>query len=189
MTVVEPSGVCARNVGYRSLGLGSGHAGGILLTMTLHALPLDVSFSRILIEEVPYGESRHSGYFDDAVFIGEWYHGSAQHAGIWSTVFGDNQFLSDEAGFRGELPQVDGQGEVSLQGTCGWANGELAWQVLCGWGSPGSMTDDDPVGTFATDAWQIMTIDADGDCEVRKHGNSVSRMIGGQILLNGEVMQ
>ena len=189
ITVVEPTGVRALNADYRTMGLGAGQAGGILLTMTLHVLPMDVSFIGAAVEEVPDGEGRHSGYFADMFFMNEWYHGTGQNAGVWTTVFGRNQFLSDEAGFQGELPQLDEHGTVSEQGTCGWACGELAWQVLCGWGEPNSEQGDEPEGVFATGAWQIMTIDAGGNCSVQKHANSVSRLITGHILFNGVLVE
>jgi len=187
--VVEPSAVLARDAGYMSQGICPGQAGGVLLTMTLHALPLDVSFSGVEIEEIPDADASRSGYFSDSYFMNEWYHGRDQHAGVWSVVTGDNQFLSDEAGFLTALPQLDAAGHVSSTGACGWTSGTLTWEVPCGWAAPGVADEDDPVGTFAAGQLQVMSIDGTGNCEVHKHSNVVRRTIGGHIYLNGVLMQ
>ena len=183
--VVQPSGVVARNVGYQDKGLGPGHAGGILLTMTLHALPLDVSFLQTMIEEIPDVGGSHDGYFDDTCFINDWLHGDAQGAGEWGAVIGDNEFLSDRAGLDKEMHQLDDNGNVASNGTNGWVSGTLTWEVPCGWNDESVTKGDDPYGSFATSATQTMTIDANGNCQVIKHGNSVRREITGQKFLNG----
>ncbi len=188
--VVEPQGVLAQDSGYKIVPeIRSGQSGGILLTLDLYVLPLDVAFSGVKIEEVPNVGGSHSGYFADTFFMSEWFHGEKQGAGDWLTVFGDNRFLSDEAGFKRALPQFDEQGFVSTDGTNGWANGTLTWEVPCGWASLGVEEGDDPIGTFANGARQIMMIDAQGNVEVQKHGNAVRREIGGGIILNGVRVQ
>ena len=183
--VVQASGVVARNVGCQDKGLGPGHAGGVLLTMTLHALPLDVSFLQTMMEEIPDVGGSHDGYFDDACFIREWLHGDAQGAGEWGAVIGDNEFLSDRAGLDKEMYQLDDNGNVASNGTNGWSCGTLTWEVPCGWNDESVTKGDDPYGAFATSATQTMTIDANGNCQVIKHGNSVRREITGQKFLNG----
>ena len=189
-SVLEPCAVCVRDTGYRVVaGVGPGQAGGILLTLDLHVMPLDVSFSGVKIEEVPDIGGSHSGYFADTFFMSEWFHGEGQGAGRWHTVFGDNRFLNDEAGFMKALPQLDSTGSVSTMGTNGWAAGNLTWDVTCGWAALGVERGDDPVGAFANDARQVMTIDAGGNVEVQKHGNGVRREIDGGIILNGVRVQ
>ncbi len=188
--VVEPLGVLARDAGYKIIPtIGSGQAGGVLLMLDLYVQPLDVSFSGVKIEEVPDVGGSHSGYFADTFFMSEWFHGEDQGAGDWLTVFGDNRFLNDEAGFKRALPQLDSTGSVSTIGTNGWSVGNLTWKVPCGWAALGVERGDDPVGTFANDARQVMTIDAQGNVEVQKHGNAVQREIGGGIILNGVRVQ
>lgn len=188
-SIVEPQSVLASDVGYRTQNVSSGQAGGVLLTMCLHALPLDVSFSRIRIEEIPDVGGSHVGYFSDVYFMSEWYHGTSQGAGVWNQVVGANVFLMDEAGFMMSLPQLNGRGEVSSDGARGWTSGCLTWDVPCGWASLDAVSGDEPIGVFSSGSQQVMLIDADGDCEVRKHDNHVRREIDGTVLLNGRLMQ
>ena len=184
--VVEPQGVLARDTGYLTAPkIRSGQAGGILLTIDVYVLPLDVSFSGIRVEEIPDVGGSHSGYFADTFFMSEWFHGEDQGAGDWREVYGNNKFLNDEAGFKRALPQLDSRGFVSTTGTNGWANGNLTWDVPCGWADSNVQKGDDPIGTFANGSRQVMTIDAQGNAEVQKHGNAVRREIGGGIILNG----
>ena len=121
--------------------------------------------------------------------MSEWFHGEDQGAGDWRTVFGDNRFLNDEAGFKRALPQLDATGSVSTIGTKGWSVGNLTWDVPCGWAALRVEKGDDPVGTFANGARQVMTIDAQGNVDVQKHGNAVRREIGGGVILNGVRVQ
>ena len=188
--VVEPQGVLARDTGYLTAPkIRSGQAGGILLTIDLYVLPLDVSFSGIRIEEIPDVRGSHSGYFADTFFMSEWFHGEDEGAGDWREVYGNNKFLNDEAGFKRALPQLDSTGFVSTTGTNGWANGNLTWEVPCGWADSNVQKGDDPIGTFANGSRQVMTIDAQGNVEVQKHGNAVRREISGGIILNGVRVQ
>ena len=184
-SVVAPQGIIARDVGYRVCDASVGQAGGICLTMTLHAIPLDVSFLGVKIEEVPDVGGSHSGYFADTFFMSEWLHGVAQKAGTWLEPYGDNAFLNDEAGFIRALPQLDENGFVSDEGTRGWKSGNLTWSVPCGWASSDVQDGDDPVGVFAQEAKQVMDIDANGNCEVRKHANRVRRNVDDTVFLNG----
>ena len=184
-SVVAPQGVIARDVGYRVCDASAGQAGGICLTMTLHAIPLDVSFLGVKIEEVPDVGGSHSGYFADTFFMSEWLHGVAQKAGTWLEPYGDNAFLNDEAGFIRALPQLGENGFVSDEGTKGWKSGNLTWSVPCGWASSDVQDGDDPVGVFAQEAKQVMDIDANGNCEVRKHANRVRRNVDDTVFLNG----
>ena len=121
----------------------------------------------------------------DACFISDWLHGDAQGAGEWGAVIGDNEFLSDRAGLDKEMYQLDDNGNVASNGTNGWVSGTLTWEVPCGWNDESVTKGDDPYGSFATSATQTMTIDASGNCQVIKHGNSVRREITGQKFLNG----
>ena len=185
-SVVTPLTVLAQDTGFRVVSdVSPGQAGGVLLTLDLYVSPLDVSFSGVRIEEVPDVGGGHSGYFADTFFMSDWFHGEDQGAGDWRTVFGDNKFLNDEAGFKRALPQLDSTGFVSTTGTNGWTNGNLTWEVPCGWADPNVQKGDEPIGTFANGARQVMTIDAQGNVEVQKHGNAVRREIGGGIILNG----
>lgn len=170
-------------------GISPGQAGGVLLTLDLYVLPLDVSFSRVKIEEVPDAGGSHSGYFADTFFMPEWFHGEGQGAGEWFTVLGDNRFSNDKAGFKRALPQLDSTGSVSTIGTNGWSVGNLTWAVPCGWAALNVEKGDEPVGTFANAEQQVMTIDAEGNVEVQKHGNAVRREISGGIILNGVRVQ
>lgn len=139
-----------------------------------------------MIEEIPDVGGSHSGYFADARFMNDWLHGEGQCAGQWGYVIGDNEFSSDKAGLEQEMYQLDDDGFISNTGTNGWRNGTLTWEVPCGWSDTSAIKGDEPYGSFATSATQIMTIDANGNCQVMKHGNSVRRNITGQRFLNGE---
>ncbi len=188
-SAVEPSTVRSSDVSFEAFGLLPCQAGGIALKMRLHAAPLDVSFSNVKIEEVPDVGGTRVGYFADSFFMREWYHGEQQGAGVWFPVVVDNEFLLDVAGLKKAMPQVDSRGGVSLAGTNGWTSGTLTWNVPCGWGDNDVEKGDSPVGIFADEALQIMTIDAEGNCGVQKHGNSVSRTINGLIRLNGKAVK
>ena len=188
--VVEPEGVLATDANYQVAdGMCAGQAGGIILVTRLHVQPLDVFFSGIRVEEIPDAGGTHTGYFEDIWFMSDWYHGTKQGAGVWENVVGANEFLMDHAGFTETMPQLDGNGHVSENGTCGWTAGVLTWNVPCGWGPLNAEAGDDPVGTFADDALQVMSIDVLGDVEVRKHGNAVRREVGGDIILNGRLIR
>ena len=185
ISVVEPCGVKVSDVSAIGMGLDAGQAGGVMLRMRLHALPMDVSFSNVMFEEVPCAGGDRTGYFEDAFFMNEWYHGKAQGAGQWEKVIQDNEFLFDHAGLKTALPQLDDKGRVSPWGTNGWVSGTLTGRVPCGWGDRNVREDDEPHGTFANDALQVMTIDAEGNCEVRKYNNTARRDITGETYLNG----
>ena len=186
--VVQPNGVLAMDVASRTFGVLPGRAGGIALEMSLYVLPRDVNFMGIKVEEIPDAGGTHSGYFADTYFMEEWYHGTEQGAGEWRSVYGNNFFLPDTAGLKKELPQLDDNGVVSTAGTNGWKHGTLTWNVPCGWGGLSIGECDEPVASFADAAVQIMEIDENGNCEVRKHANTVRRMIDGRMFLNGSLI-
>ncbi|MGN0833347.1 MAG: hypothetical protein ACI4RD_06830 [Kiritimatiellia bacterium] len=189
ISVVEPCGVEATEVGVADQGLKPGQAGGVMLRQMLCVLPLDVSFSQIKIEEVPNVGGSNEGYFSDVYFRYEWLHGLEQGAGEWHEVDEDNIFLWDHAGLRCALPQLDNTGIVSETGTNGWKSGTLTWQVPCGWSDSKATEGESPYGTFADDALQVISIDSDGNCKVRKHGNVARRDIDGKLYLNGDLVK
>ena len=67
MNVVEPNGIAARNVDPILYSNKMNQAGWIGMRMDLYVMPLDVSFTEVLIEEVPCGieRGRATGYFKE----------------------------------------------------------------------------------------------------------------------------
>ena len=186
-TVIEPTGVLAMDEYAEDQGLPPGKAGGIALATSLYVLPLDVSFQRIRVEEIPNAGGYHVGYFADAFFMQVWQHGVDQGAGVWYEVWGNHMFMAkDVAGVLIEIPQKGTDGHPMFGGTHGWSSGTLAWNVPCGWADANVRDGDEPIGTFADGATQVLTIDADGNCEVRKHLKFARRTILGE-LTSGDI--
>ena len=187
VTIVEPQGVVAEDISFCADDAQAGFACGIALVMDLIAMPLDVSFQRICIEEVPSTNGVLIGYFNNPLFERERCHDREHGAGVWHVVDGYNRFLvGDTAGF---VPCiflcVDGSGSLTNSNTGRWTDGEIMWDVPCGWASLDADETTAPIGVFAETEKQRMGIEACGNTSVRKHGNYLRRLVDGRVYLNG----
>ena len=185
ISVVEPNGIEARDVQYWKGNVPTNCAGGIGLKMKLYVKPLDVSFAKIAVEEVPSTEGTHSGYFALPQFSGEWCHSRENGAGYWINVNEDNLFGDDEAYISNELYRVNDSGLFVEDENYGWWYGDLSWEVPFGWNEKNTDGYTTEVKRFAEDTLQEMVIFPSGLSGVRKFSNMATRYIDGRIFLNG----
>ena len=184
LNVVEPNGIEARNVDPILYSNKLNQAGWIGMRMDLYVLPLDVSFTEVLIEEVPCGadRGRATGYFADAQFSGLWSHTATNGAGNWCAIGFDNDVGEDRPRIDGALPKIGNR----------WADGRLFWETPFGWIERPQSVDDmeDPKGKpphreFATGVHQIVEIDSAGTCKIEKFDHQATRSIDEKAYLDG----
>ena len=185
ISVVEPNGIEARNVRYWKGSVSTNCAGGIGLEMKLYIKPLDVSFEKIAVEEVPCTEGMHSGYFALPQFSGDWYHSRDNGAGRWHDISEGNIFGDDTACISNELYRVNDSGLFVEDENYGWWYGDLSWKVPFGWNEMNTAGDTAEFKRFAENTLQEMVIFPNGMSGVRKFYNMATRYIDGRIFLNG----
>jgi hypothetical protein len=186
ISVVAPSGIEAREVGYEVGNVLSNSAGGLLLTMEIYVTPLDVSFGGIAIEEVPDVGGSHSGYFSHSEFASMWNHSRANGAGEWIKVDVDNFAGFDRAGITNGLLRITSDGILIDDENYGWIYGSLNWQNPFGWNELDTSGTSVEFARFAEGVQQEMIIFPNGMFGVRKHKNIAVRYIDGRVYLNGE---
>ena len=160
--VIEPSGVVARNATYCKYAVPTNSAGGIGMSFDLFVLPLNVSFSRVAVEEVPCELGVKSGYFQNSCFSNLWSHSVTNGAGVRNNVSVANFIGCDEVAIESELPRMTAAGELSSDPSCGWMDGCLYWDVPFGWAEMDRSTGDQVVKLFATDEQQEFMMRSDG---------------------------
>ena len=182
LSVVEPTGIAARNVDPILYSDKLDQAGWIGMRMDLYVLPLDVSFTEVLIEEVPCGgeRGRATGYFADARFSGLWSHTAENGAGNWCAIGFENDIGEDRPRIEGSLPKIGNQ----------WSDGFLFWETPFGWVEKPSDSLETAKGSpphkeFATDIHQVVQIDSDGTCLIKKFGHQATRSIDEKAYLDG----
>jgi hypothetical protein len=185
ISVIAPSGIKAQNVGYEVMNVSSNEAGGLVLAMDLYVMPLEVSFSRISIEEVPCDVGVRSGYFSRQEFSSMWCHSRENGAGNWINVEKDNFIGRDRAGITNELFRIHSSGILIDDEDYEWTDGRLEWDVPYGWNEKDTGGEIVECGRFAEDVKQVMVIFSDGRFGVRKHSNVVIRYADGRVYLNG----
>ena len=185
MAVVEPTGVEARNVGAVVYKVPIGHAGGIGMEIPSYALPLDVSFSQIAIEEVPNDGGSAVGYFTHSDFRNWWHHDENTGAGNWLDVDVHNKIGIDYPRLESELYRMTDDGIFVDDPRYGWRYGELNWDNPFGWNEQGTAKGTPEHKRFAVDEKQKMVIFETGRTGVWKLRNVVTRDIDGAVYLNG----
>ena len=185
MAVVEPTGVEARNVGAVVYKVPIGHAGGIGMEIPSYALPLDVSFSQIAIEEVPNDGGSAIGYFTHSDFRNWWHHDENTGAGNWLDVDVHNKIGIDYPRLESELYRMTDDGLFVDDPRYGWRYGELNWDNPFGWNEQGTAKGTPAHKRFAVDEKQKMVIFETGRTGVWKLRNVVTRDIDGTVYLNG----
>ena len=196
VTIRKPTGIEGYDAQTQTNGLPVGVAGGLLLVQRYKVLPLTVSFTGIQIEEVPCNDAiPPTGYFIYAP-TNEYFRTHTQAAGagnLWYFVdtqncLGTTQGIRDRAGFECEIYRMKPDGSTTTNTDYGWlGGGSLIWKVPFGWAEFGVNSASEPIGVFAEDVRQIMTITADGDFSVMKLGHTAIRQINGAITLDGNV--
>ena len=188
-TVVEPQGIEPRNVRLNCRTNEVGHAGWTGLFMDLYVTPLDVSFSRIAVEEVPCVLGSRYGYFEHEIFDGMSSHTRDNGAGGWNDVNANNLFDSDDASVD-ELPRMRQNHEIVpyIDPNVGWLSGYFEWEIPYGWNVKGTGGMTPEYRQFATETRHRVDIDVGGTTILRKLGKSATRTTNDVVFLNG-VMQ
>ena len=138
-----------------------------------------MSFSQIMMEEVPCTTGEHDGYFADSSFSVIWCHSTTNGAGNWLTVNGDNRMGAyDTAALTMELWRVKPDGSLTDDESFGWADGWITWDVPFGWNSPEAVAANahaNPFREFDPHAGHRFSITTNGTVTVRKFGNEAVR--------------
>ena len=159
------------------------------MQLGIYVLPVDVSYSGLMVEEVPCDRGSHGGYFDNVIFSGIWTHSSENGAGRWWNVsVVDNRVggedMVDTVAIVSDLPRVSSDGEYTDDLDSSWMDGYVEWEVPFGWNAIDG--EQAPYREFATDTRHRLEIDASGTVRILKLANEVIREISGKVLLNGE---
>ena len=186
--VVEPNGVRARVFGnpivYPSVR--KGEAGGIGMWLHLYAEPLDVSFSQIMIEEVPCANCEVEGYFENPYFNVISGHTRLAGAGNWVKVGFDNKIgQEDEAGYIDKIPWLTPDGNETTNAVCAWTEGRVYIDNPFGWNMWGTTNGIPPYKEFGHDIQDSIKIDGQGRVGVFKLANWVERTTNDVVNLHG----
>ena len=186
LSIVSPQGIEAKNMSRIEYGVHPGFAGYVGMRFVLHALPYDVSFEEISIEEVPCDQGSHTGYFAQPAFSNIWYHTRGNGAGNWNKVEYGNRCGIDEAAYTTSIPKVYLSG-LNGDPLLGWYYGYLSWNVPFGWNISGTTGAAPEYSQFSTDTRQEIILDAEGTVTVSKLGCWISRSTNEVIMLYGDV--
>lgn len=195
LSIIEPQSVRAELLNGLSrasvvtFSAGAGQAGGIGMLLRLFVRPMSVSFSRIMIEEVPQLTYLASGYFENPYFNGAFAHTTIAGAGNWLNVEPDNSFGTDTAAYNDTIPWLTPQGRVTTNFTYAWTSGYVYLDNPFGWGDLYRKKGDAPCKTFAIDTKDEIMLEPNGMVGVRKLVNQVTRTTNNVIRLNGVLIQ
>ena len=195
MTVIEPRAITADSPGWDDFDAPIGEAGSIVMMLPLYVRPMDVSFGRVSVEEVPHedhpnNEDEHLGYFARSDLRLWWHHTRGNGAGIWRDVDEGTHRMGgagvfDQAGITETLPRVNSSGLFVDDPNCGWAYGRIVMATPFGWSAKGTRGEALPCGMFALDVQAVLDLQADGAFRVEKLNNEVIRRVNGDVILNG----
>ena len=192
VTIQKPTGVEGYDAQALTNGLPSGVAGGLELVQRYRILPVGVDFSWLQVEEVPCeDELPATGYFTFTPTNRAYRtHTRTAGAGRWYDVedgnyWGLSRGVRDYAGRKGALSRMMPDGTETTNTAYGWLGGSMTWKVPFGWRRRFHNSGDDPMGVFAEDTRQIMSVTADGDFSVQKLGHEATRQINGPVSLDG----
>ena len=189
--VLKPNGIEGYDAQSLAYGLAPGVAGGLQLVQRYRVLPLTVNFTRLRIEEVPCDDAiPPTGYFiytppdrfprthTRGAGAGEWFFVDT------GNLVGASEGGRDKAGCKVALTRRMPDGTPTDDPSYGWLGGNLTWKVPFGW----KRMDDpsiEPVGIFAEDTRQILSITESGDFSVHKLQHTATRQINGAITVDG----
>ena len=196
LTVIAPTGVEATAARVLRYGAHTNEAGYAGMELDLRVLPLDVSFEKLAIEEVPCDRGEKSGYFTNSLFADMWCHSVANGAGKWWKVNNDNSFATDWAEMKASVPRLYRPNNDPEEDPT-WDTGWISWEVPFGWtwrrekdgdaSNPALYDGVQPLGQFAADVRHVADITPNGTVKVTKLNNWVSRGTNEVIMLNGVV--
>jgi hypothetical protein len=106
LTVIAPQRVEATEARVLRYGAHTNEAGYAGMELDLRVLPLDVSFAKLAIEEVPCDRGEKSGYFTNSLLANLWCHSVDNGAGEWREVDNDNSFATDKAELYSSIPRL-----------------------------------------------------------------------------------
>ena len=168
----------------------SGGAGGIGMKLYLYAEPMDVSFSQILIEEVPCTNCEKTGYFTNPYFNAILGHTRIAGAGEWAGVDYDNKIgEGDTAAYADKIPWLTPDGNETTNTACAWTDGEVVIDNPFGWNALGTTNGVPPYKVFGHDIRDTILIDSQGRVGVFKLDNWVERKTNDVVRLNGPKTQ
>ena len=193
VTIHKPNGIEGYDAQALTNGLAPGVAGGLELVQRYRLLPLSVDFSALEIEEVPCDDAiPPTGYFiytPTNVFPRT--HSEYAGAGVWNIVVEGNYIeardggrMRDHAGYINQLPRMLLNDATAANPAYGWLSGSLIWKVPFGWRKRHSR-DENPIGIFAEETRQIMSVTERGDFSVDKLEHTAIRQIDGTITIDG----
>ena len=195
MTVVEPRAITADSPGWDDFDAPIGEAGSIVMLLPLYIVPMDVSFGRVAVEEVPHEDhpnngDEHVGYFSRSDLRLWWHHTRDNGAGVWRDVDEGTHRMGggrafDQAGVTETLPRVNSSGLFVDDPDCGWSYGRIVMSTPFGWNAKGTRGEALPCGMFALDVQAVLELQADGTFRVEKLNNEVIRRVDGEVILNG----
>ena len=189
--VLKPTGIEGYDAQAYTNGLPPGVAGGLHLVQRYRVLPLTVNFTRLRIEEVPcYDPIPLTGYFiytSPNKFPRT--HTRDAGAGEWffvdpGNLVGASEDGRDKAGCKVALTRRMPDGTPTDDPSYGWLGGDLPWKVPFGWKHRDSSAIE-PVGIFAEDTRQILSITESGDFSVHKLQHTATRQLDGTITVDG----
>ena len=186
--VVEPQWVSSKTFDQvlYSNAVHKGEAGGVGMMLYLYAEPMDVSFSQIMIEEVPCTNCEKDGYFKNPYFDVISGHTRIAGAGEWARVDLDNKIgKEDEAGYVDKIPWLTPDGNETTNAVCAWTDGEVVIDNPFGWNSLGTTNGVPPYKVFGHDIRDTIRIDSHGRVGVFKLDNWVERTTNDVVLLYG----
>ena len=194
VTVLVPTGIEGYDAQAETYGLPVDAAGGLKLVQRYRVLPLSVDFSGLMIEEVPCDEAiPPTGYFmfvpPNIIYRT---HSRAAGAGEWQNIgagnlFGGGEDIRDFAGCGDELPRMKPNGIPTTNTDYGWLGGSLTWKIPFGWKSRDDLSGDTPVGQFAEDTQQVMSLTEAGTFSVQKLLHTAIRQTNGTVTVDGRV--
>ena len=185
MSVHQPTVVCRSAMWRTEIPEVSGVAGYVGMSLALYLQPDTVSFSNILMEEIPVlapDAIPPTGYF--ALMPGVVYatHDWAAGAGVLRTPCfrnGGVYWTDDMAQCPRECPPLPGTNPPT------WMNGVMRWNIPVGWGwlEGSRFRLEGQVTPQPTE--QVYEIDGDGTLSIHKYNHTIMRDVGGRIWLDG----
>ena len=104
------------------------------MKLHLYAQPMDVSFSEIMIEEVPCVNCEVEGYFENPYFNVIAGHTRIAGAGNWVKVGFDNKIgKEDVAAYLDKIPWLTPDGNETTNVACAWTEGRVYIDNPFGW--------------------------------------------------------
>ena len=175
--VVEPRVVSSEAIGYDVYpNVNKGEAGGIGMRLYLYANPQNVSFSQIMIEEVPCANCEVEGYFENPYFNVISGHTRIAGAGIWADVDFNNKIGDyDIAAYLDKIPWLTPDGNETTNAVCAWTEGRVYIDNPFGWNVLGTTNGIPPYKEFGHDIRDTIRLDSQGRVGVFKLDNWVER--------------